>query len=182
MTTTTEELKGVRNNLNAIRIEQQTAGRRRVAFPVEPYGGASQFDFREDIETDIDDARRTEEEDIRTATDASTGYSAAEAIAAKMRKQIKKLGKQPTSAFDPIIDTTEAETEAEAAAEEAAAAARAASVLLPPRGRRGRGQSNKKSASDLKKELKQEGVKVPSSFNAAQIRKLAEDSGVSLLR
>tara|TARA_R110002012_G_scaffold170671_3_gene335199 strand:+ start:1877 stop:2386 length:510 start_codon:yes stop_codon:yes gene_type:complete len=169
MGVTSEALEGVRNNLNAIRIQQQTAGRRRVAFPVEPYGGASQSNFREEIETDIDDARRTEEEDIRFATDASTGISEGEEIMRRARR---------TS----TLSETEADTEAEAEETKSEFPFPEPRALLPPRGRRGRGQSNKKSASDLKKELKEEGVKVPSSLNAAQIRKLAEQSGVSLLR
>jgi hypothetical protein len=163
MTTTTEQLKGVRNNLNAIRIEQQTAGRRRVAFPVEPYSGASQSDFREDIETDIDDARRTEEEDIRSATDASTAISEGEEIMRRARRT-----------------TTLSETEADTDAEETKS--ELPSPLLPPRGRRPRVSNPNKNKAELIKELKQQGVKVPSSLNAAQVRKIAQQSGISLLR
>ena len=178
MSTTTEGLKAVKNNLNAIRIQQQTAGKRRVAFPVEPFSGASNYNFKENVESDIEDAIRTEEEDIRSETDASTGYTAAEAIAAKMKKQIEKLGKQPTSAFDPIIDTTDADTEA--AAEEEETKSEFSAPLLPPRGRRGR--SAKKSATELKKELRANDIPFRSGVSAEEVRDIAKTNGISLNR
>ena len=157
-----EALEKVNNNLNAIRIEQQTAGKRKVAFPVEPFSGSDERNIRGGISSDIDDARETEYDDVKNATDASTGLSEAEKI-------MRRASRTKT------LSETEADTDAEETKSEFPVPA---VPLLPPRGRR----SKKKPATDLKKELKEQGIKVPSSYDAAQIRKLAEQTGISLLR
>lgn len=161
-----EALEKVNNNLNAIRIEQQTAGKRKVAFPVEPFSGSDERNIRGGISSDIDDARETEYDDVKNATDASTALSEAERI-------MRRASRTKT------LSETEADTDAEETKSDFPVPP--VPALLPPRGRRSR-RSEKKPATDLKKELKEQGIKVPSSYDAAQIRKLAEQTGISLLR
>ena len=52
----TAQMKQVGENLNAIRMEQQTAGKKKVAFPVEPYSGKKKVDFAAEIARDIEDS------------------------------------------------------------------------------------------------------------------------------
>jgi len=171
----TAQMKQVGENLNAIRMEQQTAGKKKVAFPVEPYSGKKKVDFAVEIASDIEEAKMTEDE-VSAASDASTGYSAAEAIAAKMRKQLKRLGKQPTSAFDPIIDTTDTDYESD----DRPAFPPGGGGGLPPRGR-GRPQgakSNMRSKQNIIADLKAQNIPFKTSMNAKQIQEIAELNGI----
>jgi len=169
MSTTTEGLKAVKNNLNAIRIQQQTAGKRRVAFPVEPFSGASNFNFKENVENDIEDAIRTEEEDIKSETDASTGLTLGERIMQKATQRTKEILRSETEAETGVDTDAEEETKSDLPA-----------PLLPPRGRRGR--LPQKSATELKRELRANDIPFRSGANANEVREIATTAGISLNR
>jgi len=160
----TAQMKEVSENLNAIRMEQQTAGKKKVAFPVEPFSGKNKENFAEEVKSDIDDAKMTEQE-VTAASDASTGYSAAEAIAAKMRRQLKKLGKEPKSAFEPIIDTTDTDYESEVEP--------APTVPLPPSR-----ASGMRSKAAIMKDLKAQGISFKTAMKAKQIQEIAARAGI----
>ena len=155
-----EAMQDVRNNLNAIRIEQQTAGKKKVAFPVEPYSGKSKVRFANEVASDIEEAKMTED-DVKSSSDASTGLSEAE----KIMRRAKRT-------------TTLSETDYESEVEPS---------LFPPGGGGGislprRSGTGFRTKQSIMADLKRQNIKFKTSMKAKQIQEIAQRAGINIER
>ena len=166
-----EALEKVNNNLNAIRIQQQTAGKGGVAFPQEPYSGAKKRSPKKGIIRNVKTANMTEEE-VKSATDASTGLSEAGKIMRRARRT-KTLSEtdyesevEPPS-VPPFVIGGGYPSEAGGSSSEGP-------------GGRGFPMSGIRSKINIQKDLKAQGIPFKTRMPAKEIQQIALAAGINI--